>query len=528
MAYFFIAVAGSKHSNSYKDRYSATATFRADGTSRVAYNNRWGFFPSLALAWRLSDERCFDDKKWISNLKLRAGYGVIGNQNIPAYQSYNTYDIDYAVINGELVTATNQNMITNENLKWETTESFNVGLDFGFLKGRISGSVDIYQKNTRDLILDAMVPATLGVDDATMYQNSGSIRNRGVEFSINTVNLTGKFKWNTSFNIAHNSNVVTDLGGVDEILIGSDASSQAVLKVGQPVGLWYGWKTTGVWQESDFYYAWDNGWSAHGSNGKTGYQQYKYMHLDSNGQRGSAGYYLEDSSRADVATGSSPGQWKYEDVNKDGVINDDDRQVIGVSQPKFTGAITNSFSYKNFDLNVMFDFSYGKEMFNAVRYSLMESTQSYVNRISGDYWRPTVYSAGGRTVKDEYNGAIVEATGVGYGDVAINGNPSTTQAFFGANTNSGGYVTSNYIEDASYIRLKSVTLGYIVPTKITSKLGIDNLRIYVQGLNLFTLTPYSGYDPTVNSSSLSGTRLGYDNNYTPSSRIVKCGANITF
>lgn len=491
---------------SYDSRYSLTASIRADGTSRVAFNNRWGYFPSMAAAWRINQEEFMSSVNWIDNLKLRLGYGVTGNQNIPAYQAYDTYEIVQTVINGELVTAGVLGQLPNQNLKWETTASYNLGVDFGFLNNRINGSVDVYVKKTKDLLLNAIIPSTGGTVRGTMYRNMGALENKGIEFALNTVNIQKQnFQWQSTFNIAKNVNKITNLGDNDMIPVGTDVTAQAVLQVGQPIGSSYGWRSNGIWQQDEFTYSFGH---ADGPKGANGLPLSKGWHLNA----------VNGAYPASQAN-DEPGKRKYMDLNGDGVINDDDRTIIGVSQPDFTGSFSNSFNYKQFDLNFMLEFSYGKEIVHGTKWSLIEPNTIFQNKLNYDHWRPTEYEI----IYDELGAPICENKDV----ILKEGNPSNEGVMHGSGNHTAN-LNDAYIEDGSYLRMKSLTVGYTLPSKLSDMFKIRSARVYLTATNLFTLTGYTGYDPAVNTSNMNGLRPGYDLGAYPLTRSVTAGINVSF
>ncbi|TLX74322.1 TonB-dependent receptor [Labilibacter sediminis] len=492
---------------SFDDKYSLTASVRADGSSRVAYNNRWGYFPSAAASWRISEEGFMESAEAVSNLKVRLGYGVTGNQNIPAYQPYDTYSLNDAVIGGNLTPSSSIQQLPNNDLKWETTEAYNVGIDFGFFNNRISGSVDVYQKNTKDLLLNAIVPSTAGVQGGTMYKNMGKMENKGVELALNTVNIDKKVKWTSTFTIAMNRNMVTDLGDNDTIQVaGTRGPNQTMLIEGQPIGIWWGWESAGIWQQDDFTYSFGH---AEGPQGIDGNPLAPGWHLNAD----------ENGEYPAFRSGDQPGKRRFRDLDGDGDIDADDRTIVGVSQPDFTGSFSNSIMYKNFDMNFLLEFSYGKEIFHGTKWHLVQPNTSFHNKLNADYWRATEYEI----IFDENNRPIRENKDV----VLVEGNPSNENIYIGTGDHTEN-LNDTYIEDGSYLRLKSLTLGYSLPSKITRKYGINKMRFYVSGTNLWTLTGYTGYDPAVNTSSLNGLRPGYDYSAYPLTKTITFGLNLNF
>lgn len=303
------------------DKYLLTASLRIDGSSRFGENNKYGVFPSFAFAWRLENEEFFKDVEYITSLKLRSSWGQTGNQAIGNYQSMTTYTAGQkAVIGNQQVSTTTPNRVPNPNLKWETSEQLNFGIDFGLKGNRITGSLDWFSKTTRDMLLNLPIPRTTGF--TTMMTNIGSVRNGGFEVLVNTINLSGPLKWETALNMTWLNNKVLDLGGVDNIFTGSAGGTGniAIIKEGLPMYSFFGYVIDGIWQEGDDF-----------------------------------------STTKDLV---KPGDFKYRDLNGDKVVNADDRQVIGNPFPNFMASLTNNLTYKGFNLNIFFDGVWGSKMLN--------------------------------------------------------------------------------------------------------------------------------------------------------------------
>lgn len=303
------------------EKYLLTGSLRIDGSSRFGENNKYGVFPSFAFAWRLENEEFIKNSEYITALKLRSSWGQTGNQAIDNYQSLTTYTTGQkAVIGSQQVSTTTPNRVPNPNLKWETSEQLNFGLDFGLWGNRITGSLDWYTKTTRDMLLNLPIPRTTGF--TTMMTNIGSVRNSGFEVLINSNNLSGPLSWETTLNMTWMNNKVLNLGGIDNIFTGSagGTANVAIIKVGLPMYAFYGYTIDGVWQTGDDFTA------------------------------------TKDNVK--------PGDFKYRDLNGDKIVNADDRQVIGNPFPKFMASLTNNFTYKGFNLNVFFDGAWGAKMLN--------------------------------------------------------------------------------------------------------------------------------------------------------------------
>jgi len=442
------------------ERFLFTATLRADGSSRFGANNKWGYFPSAAFAYRLIDERFMKDFAFLSDLKLRVGFGITGNQEINNYQSLARYDAgSYASGSTRLVGLVPLN-IPNPNLKWESTAATNVGIDVAFLQNRIMVTADAYYKKTSDLLLQVSTPRTSGYNSILL--NAGSVENKGVEFALTTTNIdTKRFSWTTSFNISANRNKVLDLNGEYERYVGSSSSSlfvgsglgnTSLLRVGEPIGTFFGYQFDGLWQTAD--------------------------EITASGTR----------------SGARPGDPRYVDQNGDKVITADDRVIIGRAQPKFIYGFTNGFKLGGFNLNVFIQGVQGDDVLNLNRYEL-ESGITTTNKLKtvANRWTPT--------------------------------NTDTNIPRAGSTLRRSTGIVSDVVEDGSFLRLKTVTLGYTLPK--FSK-AIKSASVYVTGQNILTLTKYTGYDPEVNSFGSDNLSLNTDYNAYPSTRTFIAGVKLGF
>lgn len=459
----------------WKSRYLFTATMRADGSSKMYYN-KWGYFPSVSGAWRISDEPIVRklDLSWLSNMKLRLGWGATGNNN--TYYAYPSHQLisgnqNYA-FNNSLSTAIYIYQMANKNLKWESTYQSNLGLDLGILGNRITAEVDLYKKQTKDLLLYAETPPSIGFTE--VQQNVGSIENSGLELTLNTVNLKGgknKLKWTSSFNIAFNKNKVTALSNNQDSRIISFktplVSDLYICKVGQPLSEMYGYVFDGVYQYSDF------------------------------DQVSKDNYILKNGVPNNTKERSSikPGDIKLRDINGDGKVTPEDRTVIGHGLPIHVGGFSNNFEYKGFDLSIFLQWSYGNDVINYNRVLLEQVAKQNTNQLA---------TADNRWSPENQTNYLWRAKG---GLTNIN--------------------TSREVEDASFLRLKTIQLGYNFPNSIVKKMNISKLRIYVSGQNLFTWTSYTGYDPEVSTRNSSMTR-GFDYSAYPRTSTYTAGVNLTF
>lgn len=464
----------------WKSRYILIATIRADGSSRFPYN-KWGYFPSASFAWRLSDEPFMNlEDTFVSNLKLRVGWGATGNNN-----TYNDYasSVLYATnqnyaFNNMLSSAIYNSQIGNKNLKWETTYQTNIGLDFGFFNNRINGEIDIYNKDTKDLLLYAEVPGSLGF--SSVQQNIGSINNRGLEFSINTVNFVGgkgKFKWTTNFNISFNKSKVTGLSDGQESRYSSViTTNNYICKVGHPLSEMYGYVYDGVYQYEDF-------------------------------NEVAPGQYVlkpEIPNNTEVRSNIQPGSVKLKDLNGDGKVTAEDQTIIGHGLPIHTGGFTNNFEWKGFDLSVFFQWSYGNDVINYNRTRLESLNSKHTNQLASaaNHWTPRTVNPDGTVTEGNYTNYLCAP------------NRSLT------NIN-----TDREIEDASFLRLKNVQLGYSFPTKMLKNMKIRSLRVYVSAQNIWTWTKYTGYDPEVSTRNSAMTR-GFDYSSYPRTRSYTFGIKL--
>lgn len=489
------------------DRYLITATLRTDGSSSFGKNNRWGWFPSAAAAWRVNNESFLKDVDWLSNLKLRLGWGLVGNQSTGSYA--------YGVAMGSVATAWGTGYYAgnyaNPDLRWESTNSWNAGIDMAFLKNRIELIVDAYYKNTDNLLMQASLP-TYVVDVEgyrgiqAPYVNSGAIRNKGLEFTLNTVNITKKdFEWRTGVTVSINRNELTALNSEDAVLYGTVGSNTyTISKVGQPVGLFYGYNCIGMYQnENDFY--------RQNSLGE--------FLLDSNGDRIPVARPVDTNGQLQpIATnGIWVGDYMWEDVNGDGKITEADRKVIGDPNPDFTFGINNSLKYKSFELSFFINGSVGNDVYNILRQNHTNPT-SWGNKMAycADYAHIGMY--------DE-EGALNDISNV----YVINPNASIERiSASGSTLNDNERVSSRFVEDGSYIRLKSLSFAWNIPWKWTHKVGFDWVQVYVNAQNLLTISSYKGYDPEVGSTGQSVILQGLDNGRYPSQRIYNFGLKLNF
>ena len=469
----------------FGERYLLTATVRADGSSKFSKKNKWGLFPSVSAAWRLSEEDFIKRLGVFSDLKLRAGYGLAGNNRISSYASLSllssaTYPSGETISPGYAPTG-----IPSEELQWESNKTLNVGIDMGFFNQRLTISPEFYLNKSSNLLLNSKVPASSGY--TTMLRNIGKTRNIGLDLTISSVNIQNEnLVWSTDFNMSFNKNKIEALSGEDYFLeeaqFGFNQNTHKIA-VDEPIGQFYGFKTIGLYQVDDFNYD-----SASGT------------------------YTLKDG--VPVRDGVQPGYWKFEDVNKDGVVDDNDRTVIGNANPLVYGGINNSFSFRGFDLSIFFTYSIGAEVLNATKLNntLIGGTNRNALNVanSSNRWM-TIDSDGNKVDNPELLKQI---------------NQGKTVASVADLQQGSYYVHSWAVENASFLRLSNLTLGYTFPHKIIKNWNIKKLRLYFTGNNLFVATPYSGFDPEV---STKGNNLtpGVDFGAYPRNRSFVFGLNIT-
>ena len=495
-------------------RYMLTATMRADGSSKFTEGNRWGYFPAAAVAWRISDEPFMKDaQKWLDNLKLRVSFGTSGNDQISSGLTETLWTTGTATVNGESVTTYKPaSTLGNPDLKWETTISRNLGLDFSFLNGKVRGSIDYYWNTTKDVLM--LVPCDPTSGFSYQMQNIAKTSNRGIELSLN-YEIVRQKDWNLSFGLTYNFNK----NKVDKLQDGVLASAHTnwgssmrvpnydyIVKEGEPVGLVQGMQSAGFYTVDDFDYA-DGVWTLKAGvpDNVIGMGQYNSPYQLANGQK------------------AFPGMVKYVDTNGDGTVDANDATIIGHTMPKHTGGFNLSGRWKSIDFAANFTYQIGGDVYNANVMSDMKGdkdTSLGYNRLAeiSDTWRFYDIDA---------NGDLVAVT-----------EPNAVRTL-NANAKYGflpeyGICASEFIEDASFLRLQTLTVGYTFPKVWTKKIGISNARIYFTGGNLFCLKKYSGLDPDVNvspsaDSSYSGFPTpNYDYRSYPKSRTFTFGLNVAF
>lgn len=493
-------------SYNYKGRYIANFTLRADGSSIFALDNHWSYFPSGSAAWRISEEAFMARQNVFNNLKLRVGFGAAGNNGIGIGRYLTGYQSgSYALNNSKFPTLVPGSVVGNPNVKWEKTMSSNLGLDMDLFKSRISLTVDVYNNESNDLLIENEIPRSTGY--GSQFQNIGAIRNRGVEFILNTVNLrSNQFKWNTSFNIAFNKSKVLSIynrGDDDYFLRNYGSRIDYKVKVGEPLGQFYGYKYAGVYTTDDFVQN-DNGTYSL----KPGVPRAKAKN-PANGQ----------------PTGIKPGDVKYEttageqDAFGNPMWSTADRTVIGNAQPDFQGGITNTFTYKGFDLTVFMNFAVGGEVFNMNAQRFIGPYLPNQNMLSVMNNRFKLIDP--QTGRESTNLNVL---------AGLNPQQYDPKALWSLHSDNSIAITDAldyYLEDGSFLRLSTITLGYALPKSLLSKIKIKNARFYCTLNNIHTFSNYSGYDPEVSANSNVLT-MGIDDSAYPRAKSYVLGLNVSF
>jgi TonB-dependent starch-binding outer membrane protein SusC len=455
----------------FADKYLVTLSYRADGSSVFGANNKWGYFPSGSLAWKMSEEPFIKDLNIFSELKLRGSWGIIGNQAIGTYQTISAMNSgsNYPYSGND---ATDLGFIIanppNPNLKWESTTQSNVGLDVSVFKGRLNATVDLYLKTTKDLLLNRTLAGYTGF--SSIIDNVGSVENKGLELSISGDPLTGVVRWNSGFNISWNRNKVLDLGEVSRLEFRTTYGGYGLkagfmqLRVGEPFGQMYGYGYEGTWNTSE--------------------------------------------AEAAAAFGQLPGDPKYTDINLDGKINTEDIMIMGNAIPDFIFGWSNRVSYNNFELTFMIQGSEGNDIFNQGRIRLESNYEGTSIRML-DRWTADNQDTDVPAFIDavtRQNAGLANKVSLG----------------------SDGGRLQRYVEDGSYVRLKNVTLGYSLPSTLINRIGLTKIRAYVSGTNLITLTKYTGYDPEVSAYNSNDAQIGVDLSNYPTARTITFGIDVTF
>ena len=477
----------------FQGKYLLSATFRADASSKFSKENRWGYFPSAAAAWRISSEPFMENtKSWLDDLKLRASFGTAGNNNIPSGQLVQMFESRATSwINGFTNYWAPSKVMANPNLKWETTVTRNVGLDFTLLGGRLSGTVEAYRNTTSDLLIEFPVAGT-GYD--TQYRNMGENQNQGIETTLNWYAVNNRnFTLSLSGNIGFNRTEIQSLGimndfGYDTYWASSEIGYDYWIAKGGAVGQMFGYHSDGRYEVTDF-----------------------------EGYNASANQWILKEGVADasgVVGNIRPGSMKLKDFDDNGIVNVDDREIIGDANPVHTGGFTINSTFHGFDISAAFNWSYGNDIYNANKIEFSHTGKyQYRNMITtmepGKRW--TNLREDGTISNDPQELAAMNAKTTMW-------SPQTSRMLF----------SDWAVEDGSFLRLNTLTLGYTIPKTMLAKMKIDQLRFYVTGYNVFLWTNYSGYDPEVSTVRRTNLSPGVDYSAYPKSRQLVFGVNLNF
>ncbi|WP_285270243.1 SusC/RagA family TonB-linked outer membrane protein [Kaistella rhinocerotis] len=476
-----------------QNKYLLTATLRADGSSKFLGDNIWGYFPSVALAWKINEENFLNDVSWIKLLKLRGSYGEAGNNAIPTgvnVQNFLSFNNNW--INGVSSYWAADKILANPDLKWETTISQNIGLDYELFNGRISGNVEVYKNITKDLLIPFPTPGT-GYD--AQWRNMGETQNQGVETSLNIDAIKKEnYSLNLGFNVSFNKNRINALGsGMEELLQSSNFASAVgydyLVRVGLPLGAMYGYQNDGRYEVSDFDYA-----------------------------TGSPVLKTGIANASSIVGAVKPGAMKLKDLNGDGIVNADDRTVIGNAAPKHTGGFTLNATAKNFDFSAGFNWSVGNDIYNANK---IEFTTTTVSSPDGQFRNLSTTMADGIrwTNMDAAGNLVTDPDQL----AALNAGTTLWSPFMPR------YVFSDWaVEDGSFLRLNTLTLGYSLPESLVRSIRLTKFRVYASAYNVFVITNYTGMDPEVSTRRQTPMTPGVDYSGFPRSRQVVFGANVSF
>lgn len=498
MASFF-----TRETYNYGDRYLGTYTYRYDGSSNFGPKNRWAGFHSVALAWRFSNEKFFEPvKKVIDNGKLRLGWGQTGNSSIGSY----AWGAAITRMPSALGMGFRPSNIPNTSIRWESQEQYNVGLDLGFFNGRLNLTVDAYYKKSDDMLMSMQLPSYMGTqgNGSSKLQapkgNYGSIENKGLEITLDAHPVQLKnFSWDSNFQISFNKNKLLSLSDIENATLvgyGQWGDVVCVSEIGKPLYNFYGYKVEGV-----------------------------YKDLDDIQNSAKPAKYPSDGvfSRENTVW---VGDIKYKDVDENGIIDERDRTDLGSPLPKFTFGWTNTFRYRNLDLSIFLNGSYGNKVMNYNSLTLTHMNSTWTNQLQSVVSKrarlepidPTIVYADGSKWFDHIDNVRVKNPGTKIPHTSIN------------DPNDNDRISDRYVEDGSFLRIKNITLGYTFPKALLNKAKIENLRVYVNIQNLYTFTKYTGYDPEVGASTQdsSGLTYGLDNGRYPSPAMYSFGLNITF
>ncbi len=455
----------------YKGKYLAALSSRWDGSSKFRKENRWGVFPSAALAWRMSEEDFLGTADWLSNLKLRVSYGVTGNNaHVGPYDTRALADTKYYYNFGPNVASGYGYSLTNSELTWEKTNEVNLGIDFGLWNNRVYGAVDVYHKLSKDLLMEMDTPYELGSSTGSIWSNVGKVKNQGIELQLTTVNIQKKdFSWTTSFTFAHNKNEILELNGGKEDLTGN------WWFIGQPIDVVYGYVLDGVCTAEE-----------------------------------AAAIAANDNMK----TKFYEGEMKIKDVDGSGTIDPDDKTIQGHAAPSWTGSLSSVFNYKNFDFSFNMYTSQGSKVFSPFMLSYTSFNSRGTQHLKMDNYIPD----GAPVLGEDGTVSIQNGTYYGSHPFPTGGSNNAGAGSFWINSKDG----SQYFVDNSFVKVKNITLGYTIPKSLTSRMNISNLRVYCNVLNPITFTSYKGFDP-----EWADAETG-DGSGGPSSRTFQFGVSVKF
>jgi len=443
---------------SFRDKYLLTATVRRDGSSRFGSDNRWGTFPSASVGWRVSEEGFMKGLTFVSDLKLRASYGLTGNNAIGDYRAIGLLlDANYVVGNA-LTPGLARSTFTNSLLGWESMKQLDVGLDFGLFNNRIAVTADYYDKRNTDMLFTIQTPAATGLTSAVV--NLGQVQNRGFEFAVTSRNTIRAFKWTTSANITFNQNKVLAMSTEAERILVSAQGRPAygITQVGYPIGSFFGRRVVGVFQSD------------------------------------------EEATAYGKQPFAKAGDFKWEDINNDGRVDDNDRAVIGSPHPDFFFGFNNNFAYKGFSLVILTNGMVGQKIYNSTFSVNNSGVQNQLQEVYDNRWVSAQQPGNGR-----------------FG-----------RSIRGGRNNNPGVFSDAFLWDGSFLRIRNVTLAYSLPASLLNRVGVSSARIYATGTNLFTFTSYNGYDPEVSASGDDLRAAGLDFGTYPQARTITFGVNLGF
>ena len=477
----------------FDNRYLLTATIRRDGSSKFGSNHKWGSFPSVALAWRASQEKFLQDVSWLDNLKVRLGYGKVGNSNIDTYR-YGSAMQTMLTPNGTAFFPLN---LSNPDLMWEASEQYNGGIDFAAFNNRLEITLDVYRKQTDGLLMQVFTPGHIATNDwgtiQTPYANIGQTRNTGIDLQINARPVVTKnFLWNSSLTLSHNKNKIVALNDDSQIIYGNvdwytPFQTVSMFKVGQPMGVFYGYVTEGLFRnEADI--------------------------LSHATQTGGSDPY---ANKIDKTSGVWIGDLKFKDLNGDGIINDADQTIIGDPNPDLTFGFTNTFTYKDWELNIGLTGQVGGDVLNWARYRTEGLSSIWDNQAVSVLDRA-------QAVKIDPNGGD-DISNLQLAD-GHNGMPR----FSNLDSNGNQRMSDRWIEDGSYLRIQNISLSYNLPSKWAKKAFLQNAKLYVNVQNVYTFTKYSGYDPEIGAFNQSSLLQNIDRGRYPTPRTYTVGLNLSF